>query len=524
MVIATEGMVATSQPLAAQAGLDVLKRGGNAIDAAVATAAALNVVEPMSTGIGGDMYSIAWIAKDKKLVGLNGSGRSSRHATLKHFTDKGYKKIPLYSADAVTVPGAFDGWVSLHEKYGKLPLKEVLRDAIRYAEKGFPVSEIIASGWRGHVRFKSDPDFANTYLIKEGNEYRTPRIGEIFKQPDFAKTLRILAEGGSDAFYKGEIAKKIAQCLKEKGSLIDEVDLANHKSLWVEPVSTNFKGYDVWELPPNGQGITALQMLNILEAYDLKSMGHNSPEYLHLYLEAKKYAFADRDTYIADPTIQELPIKTLISKEYATKIRKRIEMHRASKHPKSVLAESHDTVYLTTADSEGNVVSFINSIFHGFGSHVVVPGTGICLQNRGALFSLDPNHLNKVEPNKLPFHTIIPGFVTKKGEPYMSFGVMGGDFQPQGHTQVLLNHILFGMNPQEMGEAPRIAEYRGSVHVESGIPENVRAQLRALGHDVKHRVGSYGGYQAILIKKNKDGSFTYYGGSDNRKDGAVVGY
>lgn len=525
MVIATRGMVATSQPLAAQAGLDVLRRGGNAVDAAVATAAALNVVEPMSTGIGGDMFAIAWIEKEKKLVGLNGSGRSSRHATLEYYRDKGLEKFPLYSADSVTVPGALDGWITLHEKYGRLPLGEVLRDAIRYAEEGFPVSEIIASSWKGHERFQTDADFAKTYLLPDGEgKYRAPRLGEIFRTPDLAKTFRAVAEKGRDVFYRGEIAKKIAACLEERGSLIDAEDLAAHRSMWVEPVSSRFRGHDVFELPPNGQGITALQMLNVLEGYDLEAMGHNSPDHLHYLLEAKKLAFADRDTFIADPDRRPLPIETLISPGYAAKLRKRIDPARASVNPPSVLAESHDTVYLATADSEGNMVSFINSIFHGFGSHVVVPGTGICLQNRGALFSLDPDHLNRIEPSKLPFHTIIPGFVMRGGEPHMAFGVMGGDFQPQGHTQVLINHLVFGMNPQEMGEAPRVAEVRGQVHVESGVPEKTREALRERGHDVVQRVGSYGGYQAIQVVRDASGRRIYLGGSDNRKDGCVVGY
>ncbi len=521
MVMARNGMVATSQPLAAQAGLAVLREGGNAIDAAVATAAVLNVVEPMSTGIGGDMFAIAWIANEKKLVGLNGSGRSSRHATVKHYREKSYERIPLYHADAVSVPGAFAGWAELHRKYGSLPMSRLLADAIRYAEDGFPVSEIIASSWESHVEFARDADFAATYLVREGDSYRAPRLGETFRQGDLAQTFRILAEKGPDAFYRGEIAEKIARCLKSRGALIDAEDLSRHSSTWVEPVSTNFHGYEVHELPPNGQGITVLQMLNILEEFDLKALGHNSAEYLHLVIEAKKFAFADRDRFIADPSTRPLPIDTLISKKYAARIRSRLDRDRSTVQPKSVLAESTDTVYLTTADREGNVVSFINSIFHGFGSHVVVPGTGICLQNRGALFSLDPEHLNRIEPSKRPFHTIIPGFVLKDGKPYMSFGVMGGDFQPQGHTQVLLNHIVFGMSPQEMGERARVSESGGEVYVESGVSEDVCEALRKKGHRVNRKGGSYGGYQAILIDP-KTG--VYWGGSDNRKDGCVVGY
>ncbi len=520
MVIATQGMVATSQPLAAQAGLAILQRGGNAFDAAVATAAVLNVVEPMSTGIGGDMFAIAWVASARELVGINGSGRSSRRASLEHFRSKGYRVIPIHGADSVTVPGAVDGWFELHSRHGRLPMREVLAPAIEYAERGFPVTEIIASAWRAAESSADDEAFASAYLVEDGDGHRAPRLGEIFRQPGLGRTFRVLAEKGRDAFYRGEIAERIAACLRERGSLIDAADLAAHRSTWVDTVSTTFHGYEVHQLPPNGQGITVLEMLNILEGYDLKRLGHNSAAYLHLIVEAKKFAFADRDRFVADPE-GDLPVETLISKEYAARVRERIDPRRASRQPRSVLAAGSDTIYLTVADREGNLVSFINSIFHGFGSRIVVPGTGIILQNRGALFSLDTEHPNCIGPSKLPFHTIIPGFVLRDGKPYMSFGVMGGNFQPQGQVQVLLNHILFGMNPQEAGERARVAEDDGVVTVESGVPAEVVENLRALGHTVRTSGGYYGGYQAILVDPVTG---AYHGGSDNRKDGAVVGF
>ena len=522
MVIARNGVVAASQPLAAQAGLDVLKRGGNAFDAAVATAAVLNVVEPMSTGCGGDVFALAWSARDRRLVGLNGSGRSSIRATVERYRAKGYERMPLFGPDAVSVPGAVDAWAALLARHGKMSLGEVLRPAILYAEEGFPVSEIIAAGWEGAAGLAGDPDFAAAYLVKDGERFRAPRTGEIFRQPDLARTLRILAAQGRDAFYKGEIARKISDRLQAGGSLIGLDDLEAHTSEWVEPVGTDFRGYRVFEMPPNGQGITALLMLNILDGWDLKALGHNSAPYLHLLLEAKRFAFADRDRWIADPALQKVPVETLVSKEYAAKVRSRIDPDRASKSPESVLAAPSDTVYLCAADQEGNVVSLINSLFHGFGSRVLVPGTGICLQNRGALFSLDPSHPNRIEPRKRPFHTIIPGMVLKDGRPFFAFGVMGGDFQPQGHVQVLLNLLVFGMNPEEAGERARVSEQGGAVYLESGIGPEVRERLRAMGHDVRPGgEGGFGGYQGILVDPETG---VYRAGSDCRKDGAAVGY
>lgn len=514
-------MVCTSQPLASEAGLRVLRRGGNAFDAAIAAAAVLNVVEPMSTGIGGDMFALAWSAREKRLVGLNGSGRSARAATVERYRDLGFERVPTYGPYAVTVPGAFHGWVTLLEKYGSLPLDVVLEDAIYYAEEGFPVSEVIASYWRGALSHRDRPEFAATYLIREGVDWRPPRVGEVFRQPDLAATLRKLAKGGIDAFYRGEIGARIASYLEEQGSLIRREDLASHESTWVEPVSTSFRGYELHELPPNGQGIVAIEILNILEGYPLETFAHNSADFIHLFAEAKKLAFADRDTWVADPDVRKLPVSTLISKEYAARMRARIDRDRAQEFPHSTLDVGTDTVYLATADGDGNAVSFINSLYYGFGSGLVVPGTGICLQNRGALFSLDPKHENRIEPSKRPLHTIIPAFVTKDGEPYFCFGVMGGDMQPQGHVQVLINLLVYGMNPQEAGEAPRVREDQGAVLVESGIPAPVRAALRAKGHEVEEAVGSFGGFQGILIDRDNG---VLYGASENRKDGCALGY
>ncbi|MEC7922394.1 MAG: gamma-glutamyltransferase, partial [Planctomycetota bacterium] len=458
MVLAKRGAVCASQPLAAEAGLAILRKGGNAFDAAVATAAVLNVVEPMSTGIGGDMFALAWSAKEKKLVGLNGSGRSAATASIEAYRALGMNRVPRFGAYSVTVPGAFHGWCALLEKYGSLPLEEVLADAIRYAEEGFPVSEVIAENWRSGMRHQGIPEFAENYLLREGDKWRSPRLGEVFRQPDIGRTFRALAKGGIEVFYRGEIARRIASYLESKGSLIRLGDLQKHSSTWVEPVSTEYKGYRLYELPPNGQGIVALEMLNILEGYDLRKLGHNSAEYIHLVTEAKKLAFIDRDTFVTDLDTRKLPVETLISKEYAAKMRARIDPKRAGRYPRSTLEIGNDTVYLCTADSQGNMVSFINSIYYGFGSGLVVPGTGICLQNRGALFRLGKDHLNRLEGSKRPLHTIIPAFVTREGKPWFCYGVMGGDMQPQGHTQVLLNMIEFGMNPQEAGEAARICE------------------------------------------------------------------
>jgi len=521
MVLARRGMICASQPLAAEAGLAVLRAGGNAFDAAVAAAAVLNVVEPMSTGIGGDMYALAWSAKEGRLVGLNGSGRSAAAATVARYRELGLDAIPTHGPHAITVPGAFHGWATLIENHGSLPLGAILADAIRHADEGFAVSEVIAENWQGGLVHREVAEFARTYLVRDGDDWRAPRLGEIVRQPDLARTFRALAAGGIDTFYRGEIAQRIAAFLESEGSLIRAVDLAKHSSTFVAPVSTDYRGYVLHELPPNGQGIVALEMLNILEGYDLRALGHNSTGYVHLLAEAKKLAFADRDTFITDLDYRKLPVETLISKPYAERMRARIDRGRAGRFEKSTLEIGDDTVYLATADRDGNMVSFINSLFYGFGSGLVVPGTGICLQNRGALFRLDDAHRNRIEPSKRPLHTIIPAFVTRDGKPWLCYGVMGGDMQPQGHVQVLVNLVDFGMNPQEAGEAARVREADGAVFVENGVAAATIDGLRALGHRVERAANAFGGYQGILVDRERG---VYLGGSDNRKDGCALGY
>ncbi|MDM3871969.1 gamma-glutamyltransferase [Porticoccus sp. W117] len=538
-VIARQGMVATSQPLATQVGLDILKQGGNAIDAAIAANAALGLMEPTGCGIGGDLYAIVWSAKDKKLYGLNASGRSPQglsYQQLRTELDKlGRDDLPPYGLLPISVPGAVDGWFQLHNKFGQMPMASILSPAIEYAEQGFPVSELIAHYWQLSVpRLQDQPGaFKRTFTL----DGRAPVTGELFRNPDLASTYRLLAEQGRDAFYQGEIAERIDRFMRHHGGYLRKEDLQNHRSDWVEPVSVNYRGYDVWELPPNGQGIAALQMLNILEAYDLKSLGHNSPELLHLMVEAKKLAFEDRAKFYADSTFNELPLQGLISKKYAAERRKLIG-ERAAKRVDAGNPNLYqgDTIYLTTADSEGNMVSLIQSNYRGMGSGVVVPGLGFGFQDRGQLFSMDPKHANSYEPGKRPFHTIIPAFVTKAGKPLISFGLMGGGMQPQGHVQVLVNMIDFGMNLQEAGDAARWQHFGsteptdsseaylvdgGQLAVESGVPYQTVRELMEKGHKVRYDRGGYGGYQAIRYDREKG---VYFGASESRKDGQAAGY
>ncbi|MBN2365519.1 MAG: gamma-glutamyltransferase, partial [Calditrichaeota bacterium] len=454
-IIATQGMAATSQPLATQAALDILQKGGTAVDAAIAANAMLGLMEPTGCGIGGDLFAIVWDAETEKLYGLNASGRSPYSLSLDYFREKNIKKIPAYGVLPVTVPGCVDGWFELHEKFGNLPMTEILAPAINYARNGFPVSEIISYYWQKNVDILRDfPNFTEIFTVNGC----APRKGEIFKNPYLANTLDKIAGGGRDVFYKGEIARTIANFMKRMGGFLSYQDLADHRSEWINPVSTNYRGFDVWELPPNGQGIAVLQILNILEAYDLKSMGYGSADYLHLLIEAKKLAFEDRARYYADPEFYQMPLNILISKEYAADRRALINLHKTSRHyePGNISLEDGDTVYLTVADSSGNMVSLIQSNYQGMGSGMTPDGLGFILQDRGELFSLEEGHPNIYEPHKRPFHTIIPGFVTLNDQPYLSFGVMGGSMQPQGHVQVLVNLIDFGMSLQEAGDAPRI--------------------------------------------------------------------
>ncbi len=518
-VLATRGMVATSQPLAAAAGLRVLQEGGNAIDAAIATAATLNVVEPMMAGIGGDLFALVYHAESQKLYGLNATGRAGSLASARKLRERGLERVPYDDILAVTVPGALDGWEMLRARFGSRPLAELLEPAIFYAESGFPVSEIIATDWVLSVpKLARNPDSASTYLV----EGRAPRHGEIFKSPDLARTFRLIAEKGKDVFYRGELARRIVDFVQAEGGLLEGEDLANHHGDWVEPISTTYRGATVYQIPPNSQGFVALEMLNILEGFDLQKLGHNSAESLHLLIEAKKLAFADRDRYLADPENARVPLETLISKEYATERRRLIDTERAAMEVAPGLIDTTETVYLTVVDEKRSVVSFIYSVFDDFGSGRVVPGTGIALQNRGAGFSLAEGHPNEMAPGKRALHTNMPGMVFRNGKPWISYGVMGGDMQPQGHTQVLSNLIDFGMNVQQAGEAARFRHfYEGAVAFESGVDIDVLQALIQKGHRPMTRMGVYGGYQAIQIDWENG---VLMGGSDPRKDGCALGY
>ena len=535
VTVANNGMVATSHPLAAQVGLDVLKRGGNAVDAAIATNAAMGLMEPTSCGIGGDLYAIVWDAKSQKLYGLNASGRAPGKATLAYFAEKKLTDIPTSGPLSWSVPGCVDGWDQLQRKFGTLPLKELLAPSIDYAEKGVPVPEVIAGHWKGVAKMK-DAGMRDTFLIRDGGALRTPNAGEVFKNPHLAKSYRLIADGGRDAYYTGDIAAKLVALSDKAGGLFALKDFADHKSEWVEPVKTTYRGYDVWQIPPPGQGIATLQMLNTLEPFDLKKMGPDSPDYWHLLVEAKKLAFADRAKFYADPAFAKVPVNELISKEYA---KKRAELFDPKKALTDVPAgdpklSTSETIYLTVVDKDRNCVSLIQSNYSGFGSGLSSPGTGFGIQNRGCLFALDAAHANTLEPGKRPFHTIIPAMVTKGGKPFFTFGVMGGDMQPQGHVQVLVNMIDFGMNVQAAGEAPRVEHvgcatptgtaakpHGGTIKAEAGIPDAVVKELERRGHTVERVKVNSGGYQGILIDP-KTG--VLHGGSEARKDGAAVGY
>ena len=529
-VIAQHGMAATSQPLATQIALQILQQGGTAVDAAIAANAALGLMEPTGCGIGGDLFAIVWDAETERLYGLNGSGRSPRSLTREMLVEQGYQEIPLRGPLPVSVPGCVDGWFELHKKFGKLDMEEILAPAISYAEDGFPLTEVIAHYWQIGTEILSPyPGFSETFTI----DGRPPRKGEIFRNPALANTLKTIATQGRDAFYRGEIARTIAAYLKEQGGYLSYEDMAAHTSEWVDPVSTNYRGYDVWELPPNGQGIAALQILNILEAYDIAAMGFGSPEYIHHFVEAKKLAFEDRAKYYADPDFNNIPVDRLISKEYAAERRTLLNPRRAGRSYAAGSPEQGETIYLTVADREGNMVSLIQSNYSGMGSGMTPPGLGFILQNRGQLFTLEEGHFNVYEPGKRPFHTIIPAMVTKDGQPWLSFGLMGGAMQPQGHAQIIINMVDFGMNLQEAGDAPRIRHMGssqptgsemtngGTVNLESGIPYATIRELIKMGHRISGNVGGYGGYQAIMYDADQG---VYYGASESRKDGQAAGY
>ena len=585
-VYGRNGVIATSQPLASAAGLQVLQAGGNAIDAAVTAAAVLAVVEPTMTGIGGDVFAIVYDAKTKTLRGLNSSGRAGANANADALVAKGITHMPTDGVYPVTVPGAIAGWAALLEQHGTITLARALAPAIRYARDGFPVSEIIANQWvDGVERVAVDPAAAAVFL--PGG--RAPTPGEIFRNPDLARTLEQIASGGRDVFYRGPVGAAIVADIQKRDGFLTAADLAAHHADWVDPISTSYRGYDIYELPPNTQGFVALEMLNILEGYDIASLGHNSADYLHLLAEAKRIAFADRAAYLADPRfVPPSTLKALISKDYASTRRREIDLARAASgynpgvfvgtvfdgtaldgtalggtvsgtpasagaSPGSVLdgtalggtalggtalggtaldgtvsrdvsfdgRDHGDTVYLAAADGEGNAISFINSLFSSFGSGVVVPGTGVLLHNRGAGFTLEKDHPNCLAPGKRPLHTLVPAFVMKDGQPFMPFGVMGGDNQAQAHVQIIVNIVDFGMNVQEAGDAARVRHGVEGFAAERGIGEAVRAALRQRGHVMIDGRGAMGGYQAVMIDPVTG---VLMGGSDPRKDGLAIGW
>ncbi len=534
-VIAKNGMAATSQPLATQVAIDILKKGGSAIDATIAANATLGLMEPTGNGIGGDLFAIVWDAKTKKLYGLNASGRSPKSLSmekLKEILDaRGQKRIPALGPLPVSVPGCVDGWFELHKKFGKLPMEQVLAPAVNYARDGFPVSELIAYYWNRSRFLARYPGFPETFLPNG----KAPAKGEIFKNPMLANTLERIGKEGRDVFYKGDFAKTISKFMKDNGGYLSYEDLATHKSQWVEPVSSNYRGYDVWELPPNGQGIAALQILNVMEGYDVAKFGFGSVDHLHFFLEAKKLAFADRSKFYADPEFNKIPVASLISKEYAKKQRRRISPRRAARadRPGNPALNHGDTIYLTVADKDRNIISLIQSNYRGMGSGMCPPGLGFCLQDRGELFDMQPGRFNSYAPGKRPFHTIIPAFVTKDGKPFLSFGVMGGATQPQAHAQIIMNIVDFRMNIQEAGDAPRLIHSGSSqptgermtdggvVQMESGFGYETIRGLMGRGHKIQFARGPYGGYQAIMYDAKNN---VYYGASESRKDGQAAGY
>jgi gamma-glutamyltranspeptidase/glutathione hydrolase len=531
--IAPHALAATSHPLATQAALNVMKAGGSAVDAAIAANACLGLMEPTGCGVGGDLFAIVWDPATKKLHGLNGSGRSPHGLTLEALRKLGHTNMPSYGPLPVTVPGAVNGWFALHGKFGRVPMATNLAPAIAYARDGFPLSEVIAEGWERNVAILAKyPNVTN--LWSPGG--RTPRKGERFQNPQLAATLTRIATGGRDAFYRGDIAKTICAFIQQQGGFLTERDFAEHTSEWMDPISTNYRGYDIWELPPNGQGLSVLQMLNLLEGYDLKAMGFGSAAYVHTFIEAKKLAFEDRARLYADPDFFKTPIAELNSKDYAARHRALIKADRAAnRHDPGIPAlRTSDTIYLCVADERGMMVSFIQSNYRGMGSGMVPPGLGFGLHDRGEAFDLTPGRPNSYAPHKRPFHTIIPAFVTRAGEPVMAFGVMGGDMQPQGHVQVLVNWIDFGLNLQEAGDAPRIYHTGssepdgstmtdgGTVNLEAGFPSESVRDLQKLGHKFgAASIGAFGGYQAVMWDKTNR---VWIGASESRKDGMAAGY
>jgi len=529
-VITMNGMAATSQPLATQVALDILKKGGNAIDAAIAANAVLGVVEPTGSGIGGDLFAIIWSAEKNKLYGLNASGRSPRSLKYEYFRENGFEFIPSLGPLPVSVPGCVDGWYEMHDMFGRLPMRDILLPAINYAREGFPVTELIAYSLEtGTEALKDFPNIKEVYMPRG----KSPAKGEIFKNPLLANTLEKIVKGGRNEFYRGSIARDIDAFMKKQKGFLSYDDLSRHHSEWVEPVSTNYRGYDVWELPPNGQGIAALQMLNILEGFDIEKMGFGSAEYIHVFTEAKKLVFEDRARYYADPVFSRQPVSELISKKYAAERRKLIDQDKAANTYNAGKIEAGNTIYLTVADKFGNMVSLIQSNYRGMGSGMCPTGLGFVLQDRGEMFSLESGHNNVYAPGKRPFHTIIPAFITRNNRPWISFGVMGGDMQPQGHVQIVVNLIDFKMNLQEAGDAPRIHHIGtseptgqlmtngGIILLENGFRWEAIQKLLSMGHTIQWDLGGYGGYQAIMRDEENQ---VWFGASESRKDGQAAGY
>lgn len=533
-VIAKHAMAATSQPLATQVALDVMRRGGNAIDAAIAANATLGLMEPTGNGMGGDLFAIVWIQSEQKLYGLNASGRSPKGLSFEQMQAELEKQkrtmIPSTGPLPVSVPGCVDGWFSLHGRFGSMPMKDVLAPAISYAREGFPVSELIAYYWARSGNLARYPGFRETYLP----DGKAPRKGEIFRNPALANTLEKIANNGRDEFYKGSIAKTIAAYMAKQGGYLSEQDLADHHSDWVEPVSLDYRGYTVWELPPNGQGIAALQILGILEPFDLRKAGFGSTQHIHWFVEAKKLAFEDRAKFYADPEFSKVPVAGLISEKYLQDRASLIGNRAANRYDAGNPAlEQGDTIYMTVADEQRNMVSLIQSNYRGFGSGMCPDGLGFCLQDRGEMFDMTPGQANTYAPGKRPFHTIIPGFITKDGKPFLSFGVMGGATQPQGHAQIVINMVDFDMNCQEAGDAPRILHDGsseptgermtdgGKVSLETGFNYKVTRELMTKGHKIGFDLGNYGGYQAIQYDAVND---VWLGASESRKDGQAAGY
>ncbi|HWR95536.1 MAG TPA: gamma-glutamyltransferase [Arenimonas sp.] len=532
-VFAPHAMAATSHPLATQIALDVMKQGGSAVDAAIAANAALGLMEPTGNGIGGDLFAMVWDPKTRKLHGYNGSGRSPGKLSLEWFGKNGYTSVPSYGPLPVTVPGTVRAWFDLHAKFGALPIRTDLAPAIAYARNGHPVAETIAHYWNLSVpRLGKYPGFNEQFTLNG----KAPVKGQVWKNPNLANTLQSIADGGADAFYKGRIAKTIADYIQAQGGFLSVEDLAAHTGEWVEPISTTYRGVRVWELPPNGQGLAALQMLNILELTDFSKIAFGSPAHVHAFVEAKKLAFADRAALYADPDFVKTPVARLLSKSYAAECAKSIDPDKAMQAVDAGAALNQgDTIYLTVADANGMMVSLIQSNYRGMGSGMAPPGLGFILQDRGEQFVLKQGHANSFAPNKRPFHTIIPAFITKNDQPWISFGLMGGAMQPQGHVQIVMNLIDFGMNLQEAGDAPRIQhdgstepdgqntpmQDGGVVNLESGFGYPTIQALMRKGHTVEFADGPYGGYQAIM-RDVQTGVYT--GASESRKDGQAAGY